>query len=314
MDLFLFVAEIVTLFSWTIAELFRKGKRKRDRQAGIRTGVAFSPYFLVANWVLFFFLLMLARRTGKGGEPVQVTYSQPSVTQTHIFEILNPIELQNLVEQASACVKRNPSDEASCTSHFTADLQKRLASLPPPKSAKDKILDGVRTGEIVFDIPTEMNQGDVRRAKVRITRSQLESVRQSMQADMGSTPQVENIDVAVYMIATLKPANDSAFLVTLATDEKQQVRDNGFSSWEWNVQALKSGPQQLFLNVGVRSKDGRGGEETSYLPSYEKVIKVSVNRPWAAKHFFHQEWKWIVATTGSIFAFFIGLIWKKSKD
>jgi hypothetical protein len=232
--------------------------------------------------------------------------SSPSTNQS--------TDIENASRELAECLQKHPENNGSelCAAENKVYIAHFLGT-GQGDSFLSNIKPILKPGTIVFDVPAEMDQGEDRTVQVRIARSVNAQMKAQMLKDMGSAPQTATINVAEYMTATLKSSDQAVFSVQSLTKDEQLVLDSDFTTWEWNVQPLKSGEQHLFLDVGVRFKIVGSPDETRFLPTFQRVINVRVNRLFAMRHFLSEEWKWLLGAIGSVAVFLFGLNWKKNK-
>ena len=155
-----------------------------------------------------------------------------------------------------------------------------------------------------------MKQGKQERVEVRIARGVTVDVEQLLRQKMHMTAQVEEIQVAPFMIVELNDADGSIFKITPLTQDRQSVAGDGYTKWVWIVTPLESGQQTLYLSVGTRFKLPNSNEETRFTPIYERNISVQVDRMYETKHFLSGNWQWLTVT---LIIPLIGFIWHNRK-
>ena len=117
--------------------------------------------------------------------------------------------------------------------------------------------------------------------------------------DTDTKPTIEKIEVKPYMTVRLIGRDDRAFHVSSETAENQMVPDDGFAEWRFTVQAIESGDHILDLEVGVRAKNTRSKDELTFQPNFHRTIHVIVNRSFAWKRFWNNNWKWVLGGAGT---------------
>ena len=155
-----------------------------------------------------------------------------------------------------------------------------------------------------------MKQGKQERVEVRIARGVTLDVEQLLREKMHTTAQVEDIQVAPFMIVELNDADGSVFKITPLTQDRQSVAGDGYTKWVWIVTPLESGQQTLYLSIGTRFKLPNSTEETRFTPIYEKNISVQVDRMYETKHFLSGNWQWLTVT---LIIPLVGFIWHNWK-
>jgi hypothetical protein len=189
----------------------------------------------------------------------------------------------------------------------------RSYEISAPDSAAVALENDVRNlqqGKLAFDVPPTMREGQQERVEVRIASGVTHDIEQLLKDKMRTTAQVEDIQVAPFMIVELNDADGSTFKIVPLTQDRQSVAGDGYTNWVWIVTPLEPGPQILYLSVGTRFKLPNSNEETRFTPIYEKKISVQVDRMYETKHFLSGNWQWLTAT---LIIPLIGFIWHRRK-
>ncbi len=181
-------------------------------------------------------------------------------------------------------------------------------------AALDEAIRNLQKGKIAFDVPQQMKQGKQERVEVRITRSLNNDMLNLLKENMRKSSQVDDIQVAPFMIVQLRDPEGSAFRITPLTLDSQAVAGDGYTPWDWSVVPLESGHHSLYLSVGTRFKLPNG-EETKFEPVYEKDVAVNVDRVYETERFVSGNWQWLTATLLLPLIAFLWHHWKrKSKQ
>jgi hypothetical protein len=190
------------------------------------------------------------------------------------------------------------------------DSSPNISHLDPAAAALEDEVRNLQQGKLAFDVPPKMKQGKQERVEVRIARGITLDVEQLLKQKMHITAQVEDIQVAPFMIVELNDADGSIFRITPLTQDRQSVAGDGYTKWVWIVTPLESGQQTLYLSVGTRFKLPNSNEETRFTPIYEKNISVQVDRMYETKHFLSGNWQWLTVT---LIIPLVGFIWHNRK-
>jgi len=182
--------------------------------------------------------------------------------------------------------------------------------LDPAAAALEDEVRNLQKGKLAFDVPPTMKQGKQERVEVRIARGVTLDVEQLLKQKMHMTAQVEDIQVAPFMIVELNDADGSIFKITPLTQDRESVAGDGYTEWVWIVTPLESGQQTLYLSVGTRFKLPNSNEETQFTPIYERNISVQVDRMYETKHFVSGNWQWLTVT---LIIPLLGFIWHNRK-
>jgi len=141
--------------------------------------------------------------------------------------------------------------------------------------------------------------------EVRITRNVSQDMLKLLKDKMRESAQVDDIQVAPFMIVQLHDPEVSAFRITPLTQDSQAVVGDGYTPWDWSIVPLESGHHSLYLSVGTRFKLPNG-EETKFEPVYQKDVSVDVDRVYETKQFVSGNWQWLTAT---LLLPLIGFMW-----
>jgi hypothetical protein len=166
---------------------------------------------------------------------------------------------------------------------LTSTLQKKSKGKPPKVVKGDdaqlhKAMESITQGKIAFVFPDTMTVGQNRVCSLLIAKELSQS--ELAQLAKFDPQKVEDANVGTYMQAKL---SGEAFAIHGLSEEKQFVRDQGWTQWEWDVTPQKAGLQTLEITVTIRLKLPKS-EEYYSLPSFAKNIDVAVNLP-------HLVWK-----------------------
>ena len=149
----------------------------------------------------------------------------------------------------------------------------------PPWLPRDMVVsravrEVIKTGPLMFSVPTEMIQGQKERVEVRIARSA--GLREALISDLRGRgePQFEEIDTSLYMGVKL---SGSAFEITSQSPPEQLIIPTP-ARWDFDVLPCRSGHQTITLSVNMRVEaEGivRGRRAVSVLDK-QIHIKVSI--------------------------------------
>jgi hypothetical protein len=168
-------------------------------------------------------------------------------------------------------------------------------------------ITGMIPGQVAFNLPATMKQGEARTVAVRISTNTIEDLNRGLPGVTRS----EEIKVAPYMTVMLKGDSEAFEIIPLTPDE-QFISTDTYTQWQFHIRPLKSGIQELDLLIGVRIKKEGSTQESRFYPTFERKVDVTIDRGWVAKRFFTKNWKWIVGTLLLPIAWF--LIKKKYGD
>lgn len=163
----------------------------------------------------------------------------------------------------------------------------------------------VKPGRILFNPPHQMQLNQTERVEVRLTRT-LELDAELLQHLRGSgEPQMEEVLTAPLMAITLM---GDAFQITAYSDEEQGVAQDGITTWEFDIRALKRGSQRLVMCVSLRIPVRGESFEHKSIPVREAVIDVQVRAPVLIASIIHNNWQWFIGTAIAIAAVAVAIL------
>lgn len=190
------------------------------------------------------------------------------------------------------------------------------------KSSVNKVLsitkEEVRPkGLIAYSVPNEMQVGEEYSVKVRISKQNDETVllvgdREIPISDNIKDVKVESITVSPIMSASLLSSKEDFEITTLST-EIQNIDDDGYTEWEWNVSPLQGGENNLKLNVKIRIQED-GKDYYKDITVFERKIKVKSNLGSSVKDFVLNNWEWFMGAIFIPLFQWLWLLWKRKKE
>ena len=181
---------------------------------------------------------------------------------------------------------------------------------PPPPALYDDLVRStfaalIQRGRLLFNPPERMRLGQTERVEVRLTRT-LELDEELFRDLRGhGEPQIEEIPTAPLMAVALK---GDAFRITAYSDDEQAVTQDGITTWEFDVQALKRGQQSLVMCVSLRIPIPGQPLEHKSIPVREATIDVQVGAPVLVAHFVSSNWQWFIGTAIAIAAVLVAVL------
>jgi hypothetical protein len=185
-----------------------------------------------------------------------------------------------------------------------ASGRQAVAPVQPPQSpqwdpvvyddlVRSAFAELVQPGRLLFNPPARMQLGQTERVEVRLART-LELDAELLKHLRGTgEPQLEDIPTAPLMAVTLK---GDAFQITAYSDEEQGVTQDGITTWEFDIRALKRGQQHLVMCVSLRIPVPGQPLEHKSIPVREATIYVQVGAPALVGQFVSRNWQWIIGT------------------
>jgi hypothetical protein len=172
-------------------------------------------------------------------------------------------------------------------------------------------------GLIAYSVPTQMEVGQEYSVKVRISKQNNRTVllvgdREIPISDNLDSVKVESITVSPIMSASLVSSKKDFEITPLSTDI-QNIEENGYTEWEWNVSPLKGGENKLKLNVKIRIKED-GNDYYKDITVFERKIKVKSNIGSGIKDFIFNNWEWFMGVIFIPLFQWLWLLWKRKKE
>ena len=165
--------------------------------------------------------------------------------------------------------------------------------------------DLVRPGRLLFNPPDRMRLGQTERVEVRLTRTLTLDAELLEHLRGRGEPQLEEIPTAPLMAVTLK---GDGFGITAFSDEEQIVTQDGITTWEFDIRALKRGQQRLVICVSLRIPVAGQPLEYKSIPVREATIDVQVGAPALVGHFVVGNWQWFIGTAIAIAAVLVAVL------
>ena len=176
----------------------------------------------------------------------------------------------------------------------------------------------VRTkGLIAYYVPSEMQVGNDYSIKVRISKQNNRTVllvgdREIPISDNLDIVKIESITVSPIMSASLLSSKKDFEITSLSTDI-QNIDEEGYTEWAWNVIPLQGGENNLKLNVKIRIKED-GNDYYKDITVFERKIKVKSNLGSSIKDFILDNWEWFMGVIFIPLFQWFWLLWKKKRE
>ena len=164
----------------------------------------------------------------------------------------------------------------------------------------------VQPGRLMFNPPRQMQLSQTERVEVRLTRTLTLDAELTEHLRGSGEPQLEQIPAAPLMAVTLK---GDGFRITPYSDEEQFVAQDGITTWEFDVRALKGGQQRLVMCVSLRIPVAGQPLEHKSIPVREATIDVQVGVPALVGNFVAANWQWFIGTAVAIIAVVVAVIY-----
>lgn len=172
-------------------------------------------------------------------------------------------------------------------------------------------------GLIAYSVPSEMEVGVDYSVKVRISKQNDRTVllvgdREIPISDNLDSVKVESITVSPIMSASLLSSKKDFEITSLSTDI-QNIDEEGYTEWAWNVSPLQGGENNLKLNVKIRIKED-GNDYYKDITVFERKIKVKSNLGSSIKDFIFNNWEWFMGVIFIPLFQWLWLLWKRKKE
>ena len=165
--------------------------------------------------------------------------------------------------------------------------------------------ENIHPGRLLFNPPDRMRLGQTERVEVRLTRALTLDGDLLEQLRGHGEPQLEKIPTAPLMAVTLK---GDGFRIAAYSDEEQIVTQEGITTWEFDICALKRGQQRLVICVSLRIPVECRRSEHKSIPVREATIDVQVGAAALVWHFVAANWQWFIGTAIAIAAILVAVL------
>lgn len=231
----------------------------------------------------------------KNAKPIEeITMTPPP--QPNIEEGSDEGVVEERVVVGDAMIVENRNIGRTIASN-EASLEIENATINDKVNINESKLDGM----IAYSVPEKMQVGKNYIVKVRITK---DTVKQTLiigdheipinDPSVKSIITIESVRIAPIMSSALISPNNSFEIKALST-EFQDIEDQGYTEWSWNVNPVKSGENVLKLIVKVRIV--KDGEETfKDIVVFEKNIHTKANISYSVFQFVKEQWEWLASS------------------
>jgi hypothetical protein len=171
-------------------------------------------------------------------------------------------------------------------------------------------------GLIAYSVPNEMQVGEEYSVKVRISKQNDKTVllvgdREIPISDNLDDVKIESITISPIMSASLLSSKKYFDITSLSTDI-QNIEENGYTEWSWNIIPLQDGENNLKLNVKIRIKED-GNNYFKDITIFERKIKVKSNIGNNIKDFIFNNWEWFMSIIFIPLIQWFWVFWKRKK-
>jgi hypothetical protein len=202
--------------------------------------------------------------------------------------------------------------EGNSTCSYCGRDQYIAESRPPPSQpvvydylVRNAFAELDQPGRLMFNPPDRMQLNHTERVEVRLTRTVKLDTELLEHLRGHGEPQLEKIPTAPLMAVTLK---GDGFRIMAFSDEEQSVTQDGITTWEFDITALKRGQQRLVMCVSLRIPVPGQPLEHKSIPVREATIDVQVGVPALVGHFVSGNWQWFVGTAIAIAAVVVAVL------
>ena len=161
-------------------------------------------------------------------------------------------------------------------------------------------------GRLLFNPPDRMQLGHTERVEVRLTRTLKLDAELLRHLRGHGEPRLEEIPTTPLMAVTLK---GDGFQITPYSDEEQRASENQITTWEFDIRALKRGPQLLVMSVSLRIPVPGQTSERKSIPVREVTIDVQVGELALVGRFLASNWRWCITTAIAVAALLVAVLY-----
>jgi hypothetical protein len=161
-------------------------------------------------------------------------------------------------------------------------------------------------GRLLFNPPDRMQLGHTERVEVRLTRTLKLDAELLRHLRGHGEPRLEEIPTTPLMAVTLK---GDGFQITPYSDEEQRVSENQITTWEFDIRALKRGPQLLVMSVSLRIPVPGQTSQRKSIPVCEVTIDVQVGALALVGYFLASNWQWCFTTAIAVAALLTAVLY-----
>jgi hypothetical protein len=175
--------------------------------------------------------------------------------------------------------------------HFSmGDIWAHYARLSGDIRLNRAVQDAIRRGEMVFNIPAKMVQGEKECVEVRISRSAAfhEELLSGLRGS--GEPQIVEIDTSLYMEVKL---TGPTFEVISNSPAEQLIIPTP-ACWEFDVLPHRAGRRQITLTVGMRIEAEGIVKGHRSVSVQGKRVKVKMNIGYATRRFVVGNWQFLI--------------------
>jgi hypothetical protein len=223
--------------------------------------------------------------------------------------------------QSDRIAKSNPPKDDNISNQLVnKKIEKKI--LRKTKKNESSIINSIdevdikNKGLIAYSVPSQMEVGKEYQVKVRISKSNnktflLVGDREIPISDNLDDVKIESITISPIMSASLLSSKKYFDITSLSTDI-QNIEENGYTEWSWNIIPLQDGENNLKLNVKIRIKED-GNNYFKDITIFERKIKVKSNIGNNIKDFIFNNWEWFMSIIFIPLIQWFWVFWKRKK-
>jgi len=160
----------------------------------------------------------------------------------------------------------------------------------------DEGISKLKSGQVLFDPPTEMQVGVQEAVFARIANSVEVELRLGLVGRGVPMPELIRVGPLMRMTLTGQPS----FEIVPQSEPQQIVENSEFTQWAWDVTPVLSGIRKLRVRATVVLVHPGYPEHVKDLGVFDRDVVVKVNRAYSAGRIVQKHWQWFIGTLMAI--------------
>jgi len=209
------------------------------------------------------------------------------IKQSSNFSHLFISWFSHIIHHDSFYCKTLELENDDCNIRFQIISSNEYSDLHKYTDYVNKFLSELQTGYLLFTPPEKMKLGKQIMLEA-ILAKQIDLFKKDINLD-----DLDTLPIATEMGVKLE---GDSFEIKELSQQYKIISNSEPTSWFWKIKPTSTGAQDLYLIVSIKLKFENYSDATKETPMYIKTIKVTVNPIYSIKHFFSNNWKWIIST------------------